>query len=326
MRRIESILALSPGKITAIYVGLGAAWILITDTIAAQIATSTEALLRLETAKGWLFIAISGLLIFGLTRYREHQHAMTESGYRTVSEHLTVIHRVLRHNIRNNLNIVMGFLDLAAEKTANDAIRADLARARTSLDEFIEMADKLRMIDDIDPIDPDRGPVDIVRIIEEEIERLEPNVESAVIETALPPSAAIHGGPAVRVIVRELLENAIEHHDGTAQLPRVMISVVTVPDRGTVTISDNGPGIPADDLSALDRGIETALTHSSGAGLWVVTWLVRLLDGGIDFDSDPETGTTVTLEFDRPRSITSAAEVIEDTIPLFESERHASNR
>jgi signal transduction histidine kinase len=106
------------------------------------------------------------------------------------------------------------------------------------------------------------------------------------------------------VVVRELIENAVEHHRDGSSVPTVSIDVVTLPDRVTLAITDNGPGIPSAELRALDEGIETALTHTSGAGLWVVTWLVRLLDGDLEIDADPDDGTTVTIRFERRRSST----------------------
>jgi signal transduction histidine kinase len=59
-------------------------------------------------------------------------------------------------------------------------------------------------------------------------------------------------------------------------------------------VSDDGPGIPEAELETIRAGQETDLQHTSGLGLWVVTWGATLLGAEVDFDAGPE-GTTVTV-------------------------------
>ena len=55
-------------QITALYALFGGLWILLTDTLLASLTTDTAALSRLQTYKGWLFVAVSALVIFLLLR------------------------------------------------------------------------------------------------------------------------------------------------------------------------------------------------------------------------------------------------------------------
>lgn len=61
-----------------------------------------------------------------------------------------------------------------------------------------------------------------------------------------------------------------------------------------IKIIDNGPGIPPNELTVLERGREDALAHGSGLGLWIVTMVVEEIDGTITYDTG-EDGTTITL-------------------------------
>jgi ABC-type xylose transport system permease subunit len=83
MERVRSILALSPLKITGLYIVLGVTWIVLTDLVAASLSPTTAVFHRLETAKWWAFIVALVLLIYVLTRYRERQHEATKLGYQT---------------------------------------------------------------------------------------------------------------------------------------------------------------------------------------------------------------------------------------------------
>ena len=57
---------LSPFGIVAIYVLTGGAWILLSDAALEILTDNHQAFLFLQTAKGWLFIAATGLLLYGL--------------------------------------------------------------------------------------------------------------------------------------------------------------------------------------------------------------------------------------------------------------------
>jgi len=88
----------------------------------------------------------------------------------------------------------------------------------------------------------------------------------------------------------------------------VSISATADDDAVTLTIADNGPGIPENELTAIETGTETSLAHTSGLGLWLINWGAFRLGGDVSFAVD-DTGTAVTLSI--PRDIRS-----ETTRPL----------
>ena len=55
-------------RITVIYATAGAAWILFSDELLALFVTDPAASVRLQTAKGWLFIALTAILLFQLLK------------------------------------------------------------------------------------------------------------------------------------------------------------------------------------------------------------------------------------------------------------------
>ncbi len=97
------------------------------------------------------------------------------------------------------------------------------------------------------------------------------------------------GNDLLDVAVDNLLENAVKHADD----PTVEVRV-TAGDPVRVTVRDDGPGIPDEELAVLERDRETQLHHTSGLGLWLVTWIVRDVDGEVSFGR-LDSGTEVTL-------------------------------
>jgi signal transduction histidine kinase len=65
-----------------------------------------------------------------------------------------------------------------------------------------------------------------------------------------------------------------------------------------VTVADEGPGIPENEVSVLRDDTErTPIEHGSGLGLWIVQQIVEAFDGQIEIDRDPDGGfaTAVTV-------------------------------
>ncbi|MEO8287361.1 MAG: PAS domain S-box protein [Chloroflexota bacterium] len=71
-------------RIVGVYILVGAVWILTTDSILAAIIRDRDTLSVAQTFKGWVFIAVTGLLLYGLIRWgmhsqRESEEALLES-------------------------------------------------------------------------------------------------------------------------------------------------------------------------------------------------------------------------------------------------------
>jgi two-component system sensor histidine kinase QseC len=77
---------------------------------------------------------------------------------------------------------------------------------------------------------------------------------------------AVHGNPVLlRILLRNLIDNAVRH---TPPGSTVTISVGNEQGRGSLSVSDNGPGIPEQELARLTERFYRPLgTQASGSGL-----------------------------------------------------------
>ncbi|WP_460691605.1 sensor histidine kinase [Natronobiforma cellulositropha] len=223
-------------------------------------------------------------------------------------EQLQVLNRVLRHNIRNEMNVISGRLDLALA-SADEETRSHLEIVARAADRVTRLGTKARKIQGL--LDADHAPeierIDAVRTVEGAIMRF--NLEYArevTLETSLPGAVPVYGNEHLETAVYELLENAAVHGrettpgDPTADGSDPTITVtVREPssERAAIEISDDGPGIPSSELEAITGRMESPLVHGSGLGLWIVRWVVDAY-GDLEIDSD-EAGTTVTVRLRR---------------------------
>lgn len=211
---------------------------------------------------------------------------------------LTVLNRVLRHDIRNGATVIQGHADLVSETDSRDE-HAD--RIRQQAQELVKLGQHARTIEKLQrEQDAPREPFDVGSSLEEHITRFEIEYPDANIEASLACQRKVYAHPMIDIAIEHLLENAIEHTDEPD--PTVRVTCQPVRERlstaAEIRIADTGPGIPPDEVTVLERGYETPLDHTSGLGLWLVNWIVTQSDGEVWFEENTPSGSIVCIRLD----------------------------
>ncbi|HKL28901.1 MAG TPA: ATP-binding protein [Natrialbaceae archaeon] len=212
---------------------------------------------------------------------------------KTDEQRLMVLNRVLRHNLRNELNAVRGYADIVGDQLADES-QEHFDGLVASADRLLSLADKLRRFKAVIEADDTTGPVSVESVLESLCDEYREAYPDATIRTDLLDVAVPGKEHALKVMFEELLENALEHTDGPN--PDVTVTVSRPTDqRVAVSIADDGPGLPEIERQVIRDGEETALLHSEGMGLWIVNWFVTKLSGSIQVTTAEGDGTTVTI-------------------------------
>lgn len=244
-----------------------------------------EVKLRDDRTGGWRWLhhwsrpIRSGLYAGGRI---EHYTDVTET--KTRGRQLQVLERILRHNLQNKMNIVVGYADsIAAEATGQQAVYAErIARAAT---ELIEVSEKERRIVQLINETVDRDEFDLTEPIREIVEDVRVRYPDATITADLPAEALVVAIPGVVGAIREVVENAVEHSGGH---PVIDLSLAETPESVAVAVRDDNPPIPDLEKTVLRDDVEIdQLTHSRGLGLWLTNWVVDRSGGSIRFDRRP---------------------------------------
>lgn len=205
---------------------------------------------------------------------------------------LRVLHRVLRHNLRNGLNVMTA--------AANQLIAAECAADRRQLastlvdraDALVALSEKASMLERTIERRDGSMSIDAVPVIESVVESYREDLD---IEAELPESCSVSADHRLTTVVSNLLDNVVEHSstvDGAR--PSTWITLESDGSTCELRIADDGPGIPELERELLSGAREiTQLEHGSGLGLWLVKWIAESYGGRIDFED--ESGTTVVL-------------------------------
>jgi PAS domain S-box-containing protein len=209
-------------------------------------------------------------------------------------QRLSVLNRVLRHNVRNDVNVATGHLDRLAERLPDDDPSLRIVRER--LDAILELSDTARRIERV--ADPERAETvrfDLVDVVTDCVDRLRRTDPEVDLRLSLPERAPVVGHELLPYAIENVFENAIEHNDANPSVSVDLDPPAADADRLVVRIADDGPGLPPIERQVLRTAEETPLAHSTGLGLWLTNWIVRASSGRIDVHSDDD-GTTVAVE------------------------------
>lgn len=215
---------------------------------------------------------------------------------RRLNQRLQVINRVLRHNVRTELQLLTGHLDavLADDAAGTVDVEASAATCRASVDRLERIVEKTRMVEDLE-VDGERVAVDLVPVLRAHVRRQRERHPDLTITTSLPPAAVVAAHPLIETAVVEPVANAVAHNDHDDLEVSVTAHAAEDDDRVTVVVADTGSGIPDHEIAALERSVETPLEHASSIGLWFLRWVVEASGGTVAFRDDEPTGTVVRL-------------------------------
>ncbi|MEZ3115618.1 PAS domain S-box protein [Halobaculum sp. MBLA0147] len=204
-----------------------------------------------------------------------------------------VMSRLLRHNLRNDMNVVLGYLERLREAVPADARRhADQIEA--VVEDLLSLSGEVQIARDTLE-DRSETVLDARTLLENAVSgrRAEADTDPEITVDA-PTGLAVRADRLLEVALRHLVDNAVEHND--RERPTVRVAVERDGDAAVFTVADDGPGLPD-----VDRRVVTGDTpitdaeHVDGFGLWVVTWVTDTLDGTVSFRENDPRGTVVEV-------------------------------
>ena len=220
--------------------------------------------------------------------------------YRT---QLALLARVLRHNLRNDMTVILGTLTVASEQIDDETISTQIETAINKANGLTATSDKTRKLTEILAAAQTVGTAvtDLVDSIAPVVDDYASQYPDAEISTEWPESARVEVDESVRWAIENLLENAMEH---TREEPTVVVRITeetitehdTTSEWITLTVADDGPGIPESEIEVLeDNANRSATRHGSGLGLWIVQQIARAFDGHLEISQNPDSEFTTAV-------------------------------
>lgn len=310
-RNIPSTLGLSAPKAAGLYLVFGVVWIAGTDWLVLMIATTESELVWLQSIKGWVFVGLSTLLIFGLVSFRERQINFVADRLKVSVEQLQVIHRVFRHNLRNELMVFRGYVDAAARRADDRTSQDNLIRAGEAAKRIERINERLRIIEH--DREPTNDVIDLAAVLQSDIEPMAQESLDAHVEFDYPENIRIHGDESITVLIQEIIKCLSDRSEGVSEMPTIRI--VAEPSSSEVHLRAITPDvrIRMTEIEPLEAAEEEPLNHASGVRLWVIKWLANYYRAEVEITSSEES-TQLSVSFPKATFLDRAAVAAEKQI------------
>lgn len=211
-------------------------------------------------------------------------------------DNMDVLNKVMRHDIRNDLQLVLAYAETAkphVDAEGEEYLEQVLEAAR----EAVEITEVARDVTDVmlqSAVDP--HPKNLQAVLTDVTEATRASNENAVItiEGRL-PSVEVRADDMLNSVFRNCLKNAIYHND--KPVPEVTVRAEREGDRAVVRIADNGPGIPDDRKEAIFQEGKMGLdSEGTGLGLYLVKTLVDRYEGAVAVEDNEPSGAVFVVE------------------------------
>jgi two-component sensor histidine kinase len=266
----------STARIVGIYALFGALWILFSDRLLYLAKDPADAIL-LSTAKGWLFIAVTAILLYSLVSNELKRRAVLEAELRRRVEEKEVLLREIHHRVGNNLQVVSSILNLERDRRSSPAEAAVLQEISLRIESISLAYERLYSSTDFTRVD-----------LGDYLQSIGGRTSAAY----PPPGAITYALEAVDtgideaipcgLIVAEALSNAMYHGHGKDL--RLVLSREG-DGRILLEIRDAGPGFPEGGRGGIRKGV----------GFLLMEGLASQLGGELTVTND--SGAVVRLSF-----------------------------
>jgi PAS domain S-box-containing protein len=213
-------------------------------------------------------------------------------------QELTVLNRIIRHDIRNEMNVITGRGGLLADYVDPDG-EEHLELILESSDHVIDLT---QVIGDLVETlttdgDLDLKHVHLLPVVRNQLEKARTSYPDASfrVDDELPADVTVRANEMLSSVFTNLLNNAVLHND--ADSPRVVLSIEERDGTVLIRVADNGPGVPEGQRDEIfGRGQKGLESEGTGIGLYLVDTLVDGYSGDVWVETAEEGGAAFVVE------------------------------
>ena len=214
-------------------------------------------------------------------------------------DQLQALNRVLRHDIRNDMQIVLGLgrlLDDHVDEDGREYLRTILDTGEHVVELTRSSRDLARTV--AGETELPLESVSLAETLQAEVDRRREAFGHATISLRGDvPDVNVHANDLLASVFRNLLNNAVQHSDRDEPAVEVTADMTRGGHTAIVRIADDGPGVHPERKDVVfgkgEKGIDS---EGTGLGLYLVQSLVDRYGGDVWIEDNEPRGTVVVVE------------------------------
>ena len=194
-------------------------------------------------------------------------------------QRVNVLNRLLRHNLRNELNIIDGYTAALAEAPLVDRMDA-IERVRGSVTRLVALSDEVRHVERaFGDGPPDATVRPVAALLEQVRAALTDRFPDVTVHLDGPDDPVYVSAGSLALGCADYLAALLSNNACDERRVSVVATHDATADVIDIALSDNGPGLAESDWAVVEAGYETPLQHADRLGLWVLRWVTTTVGG-----------------------------------------------
>ena len=221
-----------------------------------------------------------------------------EQQLETQRDNLDLLNQVVRHDIRNDLQLIQAYGGMLAEvDSLSEQQQLFISKVLKAANNAVDLTTSARDLSEVMLRDEtETKPMPLAQTVEQQVDRLQSETQSAIVTIdGLLPAVDVVADELLEAVFRNLLKNAVQHND--KDVPEITISASVDNHQVIVNVADNGPGVSdAHKTEIFGRGNQGLKSEGTGIGLHLVQTLVDRYGGSVWVEDNDPDGAVFAVE------------------------------
>ena len=211
-------------------------------------------------------------------------------------EELTIINRIISHDIKNDVSILTGWAEVLEDyiDEEGEKMLTHIEETSTHIAELTEITkDFVESLEGGATVDLEA--IDLSGVISNEVEKLRSNHEDISVAVDSHDELVVRANELLSSVVGNLLANAVRHNN--SDRAEIDITTETTATAVTLRVADNGPGVADGQKEDIfGKGEKGPESPGTGIGLYLVYKLVDQYNGDVWIEDNEPTGAVFVVE------------------------------
>ncbi|MCP1158685.1 ATP-binding protein [Bacillus infantis] len=201
----------------------------------------------------------------------------------------------IAHEIRNPLTTVRGFIQYLSEKTTDDQVKSfsplileELDRTNKIITDYLKIAK---------PEQFNLTVMNLEKVVRDSVDLLRPlanYIDTSILFEEQGHHFVRGDEHHLKQAIMNVIKNAIESTEKDGQI-QITIQANQLSNTVSLKVIDNGIGMTEEQLKKIGLPFYTTKSKGTGLGSMVTNKIVREMDGRIEYESEVNRGTAVTI-------------------------------